>query len=69
SNSDGTREAVRDGKLGLLVDPGDPKQLKEAIIKALNKQKVIPEGLEYFSFNNFSRRLHNIIDQLIGTES
>jgi glycosyltransferase involved in cell wall biosynthesis len=34
-NQDGSREALLDGKLGLLVDPDDINQIAEAIIKVL----------------------------------
>lgn len=66
SESDGTREAVRNGKLGKVVDPKNPDQLKEAIMKTLMEPKEIPEGLDYFSFKHFSQRLHRIISQITG---
>lgn len=66
SRIDGGREAVRDGKLGLLVDPSDKEEVKWAILKAIERPRgVVPEGLEYFSFENFRRRLHEIIDQVM----
>ena len=57
SKADGTREAVRDGELGLLVDPQDSSALQAAILEALSRPKSIPPGLEYFSFANFEKRL------------
>jgi glycosyltransferase involved in cell wall biosynthesis len=57
SSADGTREAVRDGELGLLVDPKDSDALERAILEALTKPKAIPPGLDYFSFANFQKRL------------
>lgn len=57
STADGTREAVRGGELGLLVDPTDPHALQAAILKALLQPKAIPPGLDYFSFANFEKRL------------
>ena len=57
SRTDGTREAVRDGELGLLVDPQDSTGLEAAIIEALSRPKAIPPGLDYFSFANFKKRL------------
>jgi glycosyltransferase involved in cell wall biosynthesis len=64
SGSDGTREAVCNGKLGLLVDPDNPKQLIKAILQALKMPREIPKGLEYFSFDHFAKRLHSILDQV-----
>jgi phosphatidyl-myo-inositol dimannoside synthase len=64
---DGSREAVREGELGLLADPTDKESIKSAILKALNQTPgVIPKGLEYFSLENFRERLHHIIDATIS---
>jgi asparagine synthase (glutamine-hydrolysing) len=66
SQSDGSREAVRNGNLGLLVDPADQGELKKAVLEAINRPKGnIPDGLSYFSFANFSDRLSGIINQII----
>jgi glycosyltransferase involved in cell wall biosynthesis len=65
SRLDGGREAVRHGQLGQLVDPTNPTELRLAILDALaSSQKSIPEGLGYFSYENFERRTHAIIDEL-----
>jgi phosphatidyl-myo-inositol dimannoside synthase len=64
SSVDGTREAVRGGEIGLVVDPRDADGLERAILEALSHPKSIPLGLEYFSFPNFERRLTAAIDRL-----
>jgi glycosyltransferase involved in cell wall biosynthesis len=56
SSSDGTREAVRSGELGLVVNPQDADELERAVIEAMSRPKMIPPALEYFSFPNFERR-------------
>lgn len=61
STLDGSREAVRFGKLGQMVNPDDRTALVQAVIRALNTEKGIPEGLEYFSFANFQCRLQALI--------
>jgi glycosyltransferase involved in cell wall biosynthesis len=67
SKLDGSREAVRDGKLGILVNPNDAEDIKQGILAALNQPKgIIPEGLEYFSYTNFEQRVHRLIDEVIG---
>jgi phosphatidylinositol alpha-1,6-mannosyltransferase len=68
STVDGTREAVRDGKLGLLVDPQDPVALENAILQALEQPKLIPRGLSYFSFENFTERLVGALARVIDLE-
>jgi phosphatidylinositol alpha-1,6-mannosyltransferase len=65
SRLDGGREAVRGGRLGQLVDPTNPAEIRVAIRDALAAgPKRIPEGLEYFSYANFERRTHAIIGAL-----
>lgn len=68
SISDGTREALRDGALGALVDPQDQGALVAAIEQALAKPKAIPEGLAYFSFPEFGRRLRSCVGSLVERE-
>ena len=68
SKVDGSREAVRNGKLGILVDPYNPEEIKAGIIEALKRHRgVVPEGLDYFSYSNFEKRCHRIIDQVLAS--
>jgi glycosyltransferase involved in cell wall biosynthesis len=65
SSVDGSREAVRNGELGIMVDPSDQQEIKDAILEALTRPKgVVPEGLEYFSSQRFEIRCHQILDSL-----
>ena len=67
SKVDGGREAVRDGQLGMLVDPGDKDELKHAIFAALKGPRgVVPTGLEHFSFHNFEARAHALFGQVLA---
>ena len=63
SRADGSREALRDGLLGLLVDPTNSNEIKEAVLQSLRSPKVVPKALEYFSFENFQRRTHEMLDK------
>jgi phosphatidylinositol alpha-1,6-mannosyltransferase len=68
SKLDGSREAVRDGALGILVDPNDAEGIKGGILEALARPKgVVLEGLEYFSYANFEQRAHHIIDKVLAS--
>lgn len=70
SSIDGGREAVRDGSLGLLVDPNDRNGVAQTIIEALGRPKgAVPKGLEYFSYPNFQARLHRIVDKILKYET
>lgn len=65
SSTDGSREALREGALGTLVDPFDQQALKAGILKALQQPKTIPKGLDYFSFDKFQIRLMSAIRNIV----
>jgi phosphatidyl-myo-inositol dimannoside synthase len=54
---DGSREAVRDGELGVLVDPSDLASVREGVKLALSKEKGVPEGLTFFAWPAFAQRV------------
>jgi len=58
SRVDGSREALRDGMLGELVDPADPLSIEQGILRALGKPRAIPEGLDHFAWPAFAKRVH-----------
>ncbi len=67
SKLDGGREAVRDGALGILVDPDDRPELGRAILEALRRRKgTVPAGLEHFSYRNFETRAHALLTQVLS---
>jgi phosphatidylinositol alpha-1,6-mannosyltransferase len=69
SRLDGSREALRDGALGILVDPRRPEEIQASILEALKRPRgVIPAGLDYFSFENFEQRCHQILGQIASPE-
>jgi glycosyltransferase involved in cell wall biosynthesis len=69
STMDGSREAVRDGMLGLTVNPSDAGALRDAVRTALRKPKGIPPGLDYFDLRQFHQRAHTIVDRLRRTRA
>lgn len=65
SKIDGSREALREGKLGFLVNPDDPNEIRESIIAAMRCPKgVVPNGIEYFSTSRFEERVHQVLRSL-----
>lgn len=62
---DGSREALRDGMLGELVDPGDPMSLRNGIQRALTKPVAIPPGLAHFAWTGFTQRLKAALDSVL----
>ncbi len=66
SKLDGGREALLDGRLGMLVDPTNRAELRAAILETLARpERRIPEGLDYFSFGNFAERSRAIIARVL----
>ena len=65
SKVDGSREALRGGLLGTLVDPADREELKTAIRQGLRKlTRSVPEGLSYFGYPEFEKRCHDLLRQI-----
>jgi glycosyltransferase involved in cell wall biosynthesis len=62
SAADASREAVRDGALGAVVDPADPDALVRALLDALGRGPgAPPEGLAYFGADRFRARWHALL--------
>jgi glycosyltransferase involved in cell wall biosynthesis len=58
STADASRETVRDGAWGRLVDPSDLNQIRRAILSALlePRPQTAPAGLDYYTFERFEER-------------
>lgn len=67
SKIDGSREALRYGRLGTLVDPANSQELLAGILATLARSKgAVPQGLDYFSFENFERRCHHLLGKFLS---
>lgn len=65
SKVDGSREAVRDGLLGELVDPHDLDDIERATRAVLDKgRSEVPKELSYFYWERFEQRCHDMLDAL-----
>jgi phosphatidyl-myo-inositol dimannoside synthase len=64
SGADASREAVRDGRLGEVVDPDNLDSVAAGIERALERGHGVPEGLDYFSFQRYQARWHGVIRSL-----
>ena len=64
SSADASREAVRDGELGVIVDPDDPASVVEGIRAALHRPNGVPDGLDYFSQARFDERWRRVVDDV-----
>ena len=68
SRLDGSREALREGALGELVDPEDPVSVRAGILHALQQPKAIPAGLDYFAWPQFRERLLTAVRSLTSPQ-
>jgi asparagine synthase (glutamine-hydrolysing) len=78
SKTDGSRDALRNGKLGILVDPTDSAEIEAAVVRMLHNkaQQHTTNGalgandtVEYFSSKRFARRVHRIIAEIVGARN
>jgi phosphatidylinositol alpha-1,6-mannosyltransferase len=60
-NKDGSVDALVDGRLGVLIDPDDPADLLQGLIKILRTPKHIPDCLEPFNFPHFQRQFEDAL--------
>jgi phosphatidylinositol alpha-1,6-mannosyltransferase len=58
---DGSRDALVDGKLGVMVDPENPEELLNGLVEILNREKRIPEALAQFAFPRFKRQIEQML--------
>ncbi len=62
---DGSRDALRNGLLGELVDPREPEAIVTATLRALDKPKGIPDGIEHFAWPAFCARIAVAVRELV----
>lgn len=69
-NKDGSVDAVKNGKLGMLIDPDSTEEIKSAILQSLNQSKdtslqekanLSNSVIEEFSFIKYCKTLSNVI--------
>ena len=67
SSADASQEAVRNGQLGVVVDPDDIDSVKRGILHALQTPRGVPEGLDYFAVSRFQERWHQVVSACVST--
>lgn len=58
---DGSRDALLDGELGLLVDPNDRDELLSGLREILKRRKKIPAALARFGFPRFRSQIESLL--------
>jgi len=67
SQLDGSREALLEGELGVLVNPDDASEVVAGIVRTLSRPKGVPERLDHFSFGRYRERVAAIAREAVGT--
>src|SRR5262245_51299351 len=77
-NKDGSRDALADGELGLLVDPDDTAKIAAEIIRVLRREHSHPKifypeilrqrVIELFGFNAFRRTVADRLSPFLDHE-
>ncbi|MBD3380278.1 MAG: glycosyltransferase [Candidatus Omnitrophica bacterium] len=65
-DSDGSREALMEGKIGIMVNVEEREDLLKGMKELIKREKHIPEEIKQFSFPNFERKLKNILDDFLS---
>jgi glycosyltransferase involved in cell wall biosynthesis len=66
SRIDGSREALLDGRLGILVDPRDSEDVFAGLRRLLTTPKGVPSELAEYDRDRFEKRLSRLIDEVAG---
>lgn len=69
-NADGSVDALQNGRLGLLVNPGNVDEIRNAIQQVLdNKEKFLPNQqllAEHFSYDSYKIKIDALFNRLCG---
>jgi phosphatidylinositol alpha-1,6-mannosyltransferase len=66
STIDGSREALLDGRLGILVDPRDPGEVAAGLERLLATPKGVPAELGEYGRDRFEQRVAGLLDEVAG---
>lgn len=57
---DGSRDALVDGRLGVMVDPENADELFQGLAEILRRKKRIPESLAQFDYPRFKEQVRDL---------
>lgn len=69
SSLDGSRDALASGKFGVLVNPNDKTEIRNAVLKCLQDKKTPPDIKNVYGYENFKSRVWEILENLISAKS
>jgi glycosyltransferase involved in cell wall biosynthesis len=60
-SKDGSRDALVDGRLGVIVDPEDQDDLFRGLVQILKSEKRVPDCLGPFDFSRFQMQVEDLL--------
>ena len=64
-NTDGSTDALLNGKLGLLIEPNNPQEIEFAVNKIINNKNIYKPShqllMENFGYNAYKKKLEKIL--------
>jgi glycosyltransferase involved in cell wall biosynthesis len=66
---DGSRDALLDGRLGVMVDPESPDELLDGLEAILQKEKHVPDCIKPFDFPRFKMQVEELVGGIRGQKS
>jgi glycosyltransferase involved in cell wall biosynthesis len=58
---DGSRDALADGRIGIMVDPDDSMALHEGTLRLLDRTKAVPDDLAMYDFECFKHQIRQLL--------
>jgi phosphatidyl-myo-inositol dimannoside synthase len=59
---DGSRDALLEGRLGVMVDPENPDELLDGLETILRKEKQVPDCIARFDFPRFKTQIEELVE-------
>jgi phosphatidylinositol alpha-1,6-mannosyltransferase len=58
--TDGSRDALRDGELGVMADPTNPQALLDGLARVLAAERGVPASVERFAFPHYCEHVERV---------
>ena len=68
SLADGSKEAMLNGKLGLVIDPTCRSEIVSAVCHAMKQPRCVPDALGYFTLDRFEQRVSEALTNFMVQE-
>jgi phosphatidyl-myo-inositol dimannoside synthase len=67
--TDGSRDALVDGRLGVVVDPESQAELLEGLSEIMRRERRVPELLQRFDYSRFTAQVKELFESQLENKS